>query len=156
TRDSYYRLRDLYKHRGASGLKPMSRRRPLAKNRVKPHVEQAVLALTREHPGWGQARVAKRLHIEISATGVRGVWKRHNLTTRRLRGFVHAKGTKRTMKRRRRVARTDGWTYELRYVKCRKPTCPCAKGGPPYWYRFRRRGGVVQSKCLGPAWRLGD
>ena len=93
SRDSYYRIRALYKRLGEAGLKSMSRRRRLQKFRGAPEVEPAVLELSRAHPGWGQVRVAKELRrkgVRVSPTGVRGVWKRHNppLTTRRLRGFV--------------------------------------------------------------------
>jgi hypothetical protein len=90
SRDSYYRLRALYKRRGKAGLKPMSRRHPLPNRRVAPAIEAAVVTLAREEPGWGQVRVAEELvrrRLQISASGVRWVWVRHGLTTRRLRGF---------------------------------------------------------------------
>jgi hypothetical protein len=44
------------------------------------------------------------------------------------------------------------WTYQQRFIKCRKPRCRCAegKGHGPYWYGFRRRSdGRVESKYFG-------
>jgi hypothetical protein len=41
-----------------------------------------------EQPTWGQARVADALRqrgLAISATGVRGVWQRHDLENRKKR-----------------------------------------------------------------------
>lgn len=47
-------------------------------------VERAVLRHAREHPEWGQARVAEALQrrgIQVSAAGVRWIWQRHHLET---------------------------------------------------------------------------
>jgi transposase len=118
SRDSYYRWKKDSRREG--GLKPMSRLRPLLKNRVAPEVEEAVRGLSREHPGWGQARVAKELTrkgVQVSATGVRGVWLRHNLTTRRLRGFVPPVRPKRPAPRRVKV---DPTVLAFRRVRARE------------------------------------
>ncbi len=88
SRDSYYRLKDLYKRRGKAALKPMTRRRPLLAQRVAPAIDAGVVRLAQAEPGWGAVRVAQTLRFRISASGVRRVWLRHGLTTRRLRGFV--------------------------------------------------------------------
>lgn len=53
-------------------------------NNNKPDSEQAVLRFAREQPQLGQAMVAQRLQqsdIKISASGVRYIWKKHNLET---------------------------------------------------------------------------
>jgi AcrR family transcriptional regulator len=47
-------------------------------------VERAVLRHAREHPEWGQARVAEALQrrgVKVSAAGVRWIWQRHHLET---------------------------------------------------------------------------
>lgn len=47
-------------------------------------VERAVLRHAREHPEWGQARVAeamRRKGLQVSAAGVRWIWQRHHLET---------------------------------------------------------------------------
>lgn len=47
-------------------------------------VERAVLRHAREHPDWGQARVAEsilRKGLKVSAAGVRWIWQRHHLET---------------------------------------------------------------------------
>jgi Winged helix-turn helix len=122
SRDSYYRLRLLYERRGKAGLEPMSRHRPLPTNRIAPAIEDAVLMLAREKPWWGRAPVAKELarhHLRISPAGVRYVWLRHRLTTRRLRGFlerqVHAVRSEGGRVIRPARARTDRrWTPQAR------------------------------------------
>lgn len=46
----------------------------------------------------------------------------------------------------------DGWTYQLRYVRCGKPACQACVvgfGHGPYWYAYRRDGGRVRSRYVG-------
>lgn len=88
SRDSFYRFRKLYESAGAAGLAEVDRRKPLLKNRVKAQIEETVLSMTLEHPGWGQLKVSQELAkggVSISPGGVRCVWMRHKLQTRKLR-----------------------------------------------------------------------
>lgn len=58
--------------------------RPNLKNRVAPEVEIAVLEIVREMPDRGSLPVAARLGeegIEVSGSGVRWIWERHDLNT---------------------------------------------------------------------------
>ena len=60
----------------------MSESRPSANRRRE--VERAALRLAREHPDWGQARVAEAIRREglaVSPAGVRWIWQRHHLET---------------------------------------------------------------------------
>src|SRR6185436_5082882 len=53
-----------------------------------PEIEQAVVEMALEQPGWGQVRVSealKRRGLSISPAGVRCVWQRHELTSMKLR-----------------------------------------------------------------------
>jgi transposase InsO family protein len=100
SRQHFYELKKSYEEGGLEALKEKSRRVPNLKNRVAPEAEEAVLALALEYPAYGQVRAANELRkrgIELSPSGVRGVWDRHGLRTtkqrlRRLEAKVAAEG----------------------------------------------------------------
>lgn len=84
SRDSFYRFQELYEQGGEQALVDMSRKKPLLKNRVPEHVEQAIIALAIENPALGQLRASQELAqrgILVSSSGVRSVWLRHDLET---------------------------------------------------------------------------
>lgn len=82
SRDSFYRIKELYTTGGEEALREISRRKPIPQNRVQPDVEEAVIRIAFDYPAYGQWRVSNELKkkgIFISAAGVRCVWQRHNL-----------------------------------------------------------------------------
>lgn len=84
SRDTFYRYKELYESGGEEALQEISRKKPIVKNRVPAHIEDAVLSIAIENPALGQHRVANNLKqkgIILSDGGVRSIWIRNGLET---------------------------------------------------------------------------
>jgi transposase InsO family protein len=89
SRDTFYRVKKRYEEGGLEALQEISRRKPNVRNRVPEETEQAVVALALEYPAYGQVRAAAKLletrKIQLSPAGIRGIWQRHELETKKKR-----------------------------------------------------------------------
>ncbi|MBW9267912.1 MAG: IS481 family transposase [Candidatus Thiodiazotropha sp. (ex. Lucinisca nassula)] len=88
SRDTFYRYKSARDEGGVTALLDKSRRKPNPKNRVEPQIEQAVLNFALEYPAHGQVRVSNELRkkgVFVSPSGVRSIWLRHQLQSRKLR-----------------------------------------------------------------------
>ena len=86
SRQQFYEIRRNFQLYGAEGLVD---RLPGPKgphpNRVSQEIEDAILAYSLEHPTHGAQRTADDLMlqgVQVSSSGVRGVWDRHGLLTK--------------------------------------------------------------------------
>lgn len=89
SRDTFYRLKRRYEEAGIEGLREISRRKPNPGNRVPQEIEDKVVALALEYPAFGQVRIAAKLlelhGLTVSPAGVRCIWQRHELETKKKR-----------------------------------------------------------------------
>lgn len=84
SRDSFYRIKELYDTGGELALREVSRRKAIPKNRIDPGIEASVLKIAVEQPALGQVRVANELRkqgVFISPCGIRCVWLRNDMET---------------------------------------------------------------------------
>src|ERR1700727_1933453 len=82
SRDSFYRIKELYDTGGEAALQEVSRRKAILKNRGAPTIQAALDKMAFDFPAFGQARASNELRkqgVFISAGGIRSVWLRHNL-----------------------------------------------------------------------------
>ena len=88
SRDSFYRFKQLYETAGEQALKEISKKKPILKNRIAKEVESRIIKFAIDQPAYGQLRVSNELKKEgilISPGGVRSVWLRNDLETRKKR-----------------------------------------------------------------------
>lgn len=84
SRDSYYRIKELYDTGGEAALIEISKRKPNHKNRADSFIEEKVLDMAFKYPAYGQLRASNELlktGVSVSPGGVRSIWLRHDLET---------------------------------------------------------------------------
>lgn len=128
-RDTFYEVKRAFQVGGVAGLVE-SRRGPRNPhpNRVAPEVEEKILAMSLDKPTIGSQRIANDLRlqgIEVSPSGVRGVWQRHDLLTRHkrlLRLEQHAQGTTIVLNDEQvRLLERHSCEFRMRHVEASRP-----------------------------------
>ena len=61
SRQHFYDIKETYGGHCLEGLRERSRRKPCLKNRVAPEIEEAVVTIAYEYPGYGQTRAPNEL-----------------------------------------------------------------------------------------------
>lgn len=82
SRDTFYRYKSAVDEGGVEALFDKTRKKPNLKNRVEAEIEEIVIKFAVEYPAYGQLRASnelRKLGTFVSASGVRGIWLRHNL-----------------------------------------------------------------------------
>jgi transposase len=87
-RSTFYAVKKAFEREGRAGLEPKARRFPKMPNAFSEEVIERILEMTRRFPSYSGPRIARKLSetgLDVSASGVRKIWKRYGLTTRRQR-----------------------------------------------------------------------
>ncbi len=103
SRQHFYDIKQAFETGGIEALREKNRQKPNFRNRAPAHVEEAVCGFALEQPAYGQVRVANELKkrgITVSAAGVRCIWLRHDLESRKKR-----------LKALEAQAAREGWVY---------------------------------------------
>jgi len=89
SRDTIYRHRHILKTQGPEGLKRQVTKDHYHKNRADRTLEKTVIEFSLDNPHLGQSQVSRQMKkvfkIDISASGVRGIWLRAQMQTTALR-----------------------------------------------------------------------
>ncbi len=128
-RDTFYEVRRAFQVGGVAALVEQKRGpRGPHPNRVAPEIEERILALCLEHPTYGAQRIANKLRLQnvnVSPSGVRGVWLRHELTThyqRLLRLEAHAQDETLALSDEQiRLLERHSCEFRMRHVEAHAP-----------------------------------
>jgi len=89
SRQHYYNVKKNFEKYGVEGLKPKERVRPKMPNQTEKNIEDKIIEYSLENPSFGNNRVAINLRLEegiyITASGIRSIWARNKLSTRKER-----------------------------------------------------------------------
>src|ERR1700731_1354181 len=76
SRESFYRLKELYDKGGELALQEMSRKKPILANRTAPEIAARIVEFSLEQPAFGQIRVANKSSCCLT---IRCEWPRRRI-----------------------------------------------------------------------------
>jgi transposase InsO family protein len=128
-RDTFYEVRRAFQVGGVGALVEQRRgpKNPHP-NRVSEETEEQILALCLQHPTYGAQRIANELRlreVNVSPSGVRGVWLRHDLETRYkrlMRLEAHAQDTTHVLSEEQiKFLERHSCEFRMRHVEANGP-----------------------------------
>jgi len=85
SRSQFYEYKRAFQEHGFEGLKDLPPIPKSCPHETSPEVREQIIALSIEHPAWGQAHVSDQLRlrgVSVSPTTVRNLWLKEGLETR--------------------------------------------------------------------------
>ncbi len=76
-----------YQQHGPSGLQELSRAPHHSPQKTSPEIEQQVLALRRQLPTFGAARLRREFDLPVSHMAIQRIWRQHGLLKKRRRKY---------------------------------------------------------------------
>lgn len=87
SRQHYYNVKNNFERYGIDGLEAKERSKPVMPNQTEKSIEDKIIDYSLEHPSCGKNTIAMNLRLEegiyITASGVRSIWERNKMTSKK-------------------------------------------------------------------------
>lgn len=89
SRQHYYDVKNIFEKYGIEGLKSKERSKPVMPNQTEKRMENKIIEYSINNPSYGKYTVAMNLRLKegiyITSSGVRSIWKRNKMDTKKER-----------------------------------------------------------------------